>query len=86
MEEKKATKKKSPTSKVKMNVVEKKKEVKVVEEKEYNAEIIETNEKPTSFEKVIEVSNIESTDDSDVTKLKKESELLLTFICLFCAI
>ena len=74
MEEKKATKKKSPTSKVKMNVVEKKKEVKIVEEKEYNAEIIETNEKPTSFENVIEVSNIESTDDSDVTNLKKENE------------
>lgn len=74
MEEKKATKKKSPTSKVKMNVVEKKKEVKIVEEKEYNAEIIETNEKPTSFENVNEVSNIESTDDSDVTNLKKENE------------
>ena len=74
MEEKKATKKKSPTSKVKMNVVEKKKEVKVVEKKEYNAEIIETNEKPTSFENVNEVSNIESTDDSDVTNLKKENE------------
>ena len=57
-----------------MNVVEKKKEDKIVEEKEYNAEIIETNEKPTSFENVNEVSNIESTDDSDVTNIKKESK------------